>query len=157
MGEAPLNAVLPYITAHLTYFYPCGTNSPLRFCRRRGIVWRVGSICTNQGTLIWWISVHQINIKAREDFITVNRLSEIQRSRLNRTFDGSLWNTWLHVDSPMRIRRCTLRRRWARVMRTCPLIACNVNASQLSNHPSANGTTHVFCKDFFYKNNVLSL
>ena len=84
-------------------------------------------------------------------FHTVNSLSEIHRLRLDHAFKGSLWNTWLHVDSPMRIRRPTLRRMWARVMRTCPLIVRNVDASQPSNHPSANRTAHIFSGIFSIK------
>ena len=103
VGKAPLKSVIPYIPIHLNYFYMCGTNRPLRFFRQHGIAWRVGSIRANQDVLIWWILVHQINIKACEQFITVDRLSEILRPGFNRVFGDSWSDTWLHKDSLKKI------------------------------------------------------
>ena len=108
MGDTSLKSVLRYIPAHLTYFSPCGTNCLLRFLKRRGIAQRFGSIRANQGTLIWWISVHQINRKACVHFITVDRLSEILRPRFNRVFDDSWSNTLLQKETPTKITRAII-------------------------------------------------
>ena len=48
----------------------------------------------------------------------------------------------------MKTRRRIFRRRWARIIGTCPLITHNVHASRLSNPPSANWTARNFCDDF---------
>ena len=112
VSDTPLKLVILYIPIHLTYFSLCGTNRPLRFCRQRGIAWHVGSIHANQDALIWWISVHQINIKAREQFIVVDCLSEILRLGFNRVFDDSWSDTWLHKDSPMKIGQAIIAGSW---------------------------------------------
>ena len=57
-----LKDILSFICDSLASLSLCGTMFSFFLRRTRGGAWRVRSIRANQCTLIWWISVRQINI-----------------------------------------------------------------------------------------------
>ena len=86
-----------------------GLNLFYHFCRQRGSSWSVGS-SARKGTR--WSSQFRSTrslSNARDKFMTVYLISEIQRSESHFTICESWSDTWLPVDTLMEIERLNSR------------------------------------------------